>query len=81
MDKRNKRKKSTAFNSRSKDIISFFADHSTVNRTDEYPVEKSRRFEISTIFIANIDNGKFTAPPSFVKNVSSFVFSSVLSIS
>ena len=56
MGKTNKCRKPAILHSKPKEIISFLIDHYVLNRSDDCPVDKYRRFEIPTVSIANIDN-------------------------
>ena len=80
MHKRDKRRKSKALESKSKDIISCFTDRSIMDRNNEYSIHKFRCLDTLQIVFANVNDGKSMTPLSFFRNLNFLTFSLVLYI-
>ena len=77
MKKQNKRTNSTILNSKSKDIVSFVANCSITDRTNEHPVAKFRRLEIPPISIDGINDSIFIIFFGFIRIIGFFVSLSI----
>ena len=79
MHNQNKRRKTTAPNSKSKEVLSLLVDRSTMNTTDECLAIKSTQPQTQIVSITDVDNSKFIVVFYFLRVFSIFIILSFFS--